>query len=557
MPTAAERCPAEDKPDTEVECPATPACPAWQAEAFACPEACDTNATTLTRQVRCLVNGTVVVDRRCTGTRPAATHDCAATPACLTYAWAPADFAECPSECGAAASVLERDVACVGSDGAAAADANCDEEDKPASTTDCDATPACVTYMWVAPDFDDCPTECGLASETLDRPVTCVGSDGSVAEDDARCTAEQPATTFECPVTARCRWTAEPFADCPTSCGLAATPLGREVLCADPADESIHVEEARCNFDDKPATGRMCDATEPCVTYAWQAEEFAACASACGRPSTALTRTVACMGDDGTVAADAASCTGPKPPDSRQCDATEACDPQQILAALSSANSSAVVAEIVFNYDIEMFGVGTSQRTAFEEDVVAELARFLSIAPGRIDILQMKAGTLVVIIAVYPGGAGEPSASEAVRRLAASMHQAERVQAGSLPRGSGNSSVLLDESAYPHLSVLRMGAGVQTDVSCEIGAGGQLDCDRRDPWSVVQDEVEDFVADPVGYARCGEQCPYHYVYLGVGGAAVLALLCCGAKCLRRCGTGGGATALEKRPLTVRPPPDGA
>ena len=52
-------------------------------------------------------------------------------------------------------------------------------------------------------------------------------------------------------MTTNCVWHASEFEACPTECGLAASTLERVVECVDPADTSLVVEHARCNFEDK------------------------------------------------------------------------------------------------------------------------------------------------------------------------------------------------------------------------------------------------------------------------------------------------------------------
>jgi hypothetical protein len=85
----------------------------------------------------------------------------------VTYSWETAVFDDCMTNCGTEKSTLTRDVKCMGSDGAVAADewdwASICADTKPDTDVVCSAIAACLTYAWdITVSFDDCPTDCDL-----------------------------------------------------------------------------------------------------------------------------------------------------------------------------------------------------------------------------------------------------------------------------------------------------------------------------------------------------------------------------------------------------------
>lgn len=510
-----------DKPAASLVCPATDACVvfSWHADDFAaCRTACGTPAETLTRSVRCVGDDDSTGDESsCTGAKPAEALDCDAAAPC-TYAWEVVESL-CPSECGVAASTVERDVACQDSDGETADSASC-TDDKPSTEQDCPATPACVTYEWSASDFEPCPTECGLAASSLTREVICLGSDGSTGADSNCTSLDSRPSTKDCPVTTNCVWHASEFEACPTECGLAASTLERVVECVDPADTSLVVEHARCNFEDKLDEAVVCEATARCIVYEWDEPAFDDCADGCGLPPSTIARTVICKGDDGSVAASASSCALPKPAETQACDATRDCSAAEMLEILQTS-ADCPIGELVFNYDIEMFPPDSARRTDFERSFKAEIASFLGISTARVQVLQVKAGSMIVVFTIQ-----HPRSSEVAETSVSSveaMQTLSRALEGHYDEGSPR---LLDEAKFETLSVLRLEAGLRTDLVCELATDGVgLDCDPTDELSALKDDLDDFAAAPVAFVKD----PAHITVLalaGSGALAVLALLFC-------------------------------
>jgi hypothetical protein len=148
------------------------------------------------------------------------------------------------------------------------------------------------TYGWEASDFPACPLGCGSDGSMLQRPVECVASVKlvrvGVAPDAARCTAARPVDLKICAATAACvsyGWEAPGFSDCPSGCGIPEIALNRAVVCMG-SDRRVASEEAASCRDTKPAASTTCAATAACVTYSWDAADFAVCPSECGQLET-------------------------------------------------------------------------------------------------------------------------------------------------------------------------------------------------------------------------------------------------------------------------------
>merc|ERR1711865_939674 len=115
----------------------------------------------------------------CTGVKPEAELKCAATAACVTFAWSAPDFVSCPSACGATESfIFTRAVSCMGSDGVPTPHQENCSGPKPPTELKCAATLPCPVFKWQADAFGKCPSECGQPETTLTRVVQCVDSSG-------------------------------------------------------------------------------------------------------------------------------------------------------------------------------------------------------------------------------------------------------------------------------------------------------------------------------------------------------------------------------------------
>ena len=161
-----------------------------------------------------------------------------------------------------------------------------------------------MTYSWDTAEFASCPDECGTADSNQTRAVTCMSSDGNTTTDVSRCVGTMPAET------------------------------------------------------------RACAGTEACVTYSWDAwlptvgwqrgrvAAFPTCDTkysmrTCDSASTIQTRTVACVGSDGSIAADETSCAGARPAESNTCPAAEACMVTRAYRGLGQAASGSLLVAVL------------------------------------------------------------------------------------------------------------------------------------------------------------------------------------------------------------------
>jgi hypothetical protein len=338
---------------------------------------------------------------------------------------------------------------------------------------------------------------------------------------------------MECPLTANCEWHYGEFEACPSDCGLEASTLERDVVCTDPADTTEVVENARCNYEEKPAEGHVCEATARCVVYEWDVPDFADCDSSCGLPVNTIHRTVTCTGDDGSIASTASSCDLPMPAEAQTCPPTPNCTAVDMLDYLNN-NPDCQVGELVFSYDIETFSTGSSGSVKFEGSFKAELARFLGIDAARVHVLQTKAGSMIVDFVIKgPIPAHDGSDSSASLSCAGAMHKLSRAMQGFYDEGSPR---LNDGAEFPILSTLQLDAGLRTDVRCELAilpkdvGDEHLDCDHTDEWSALTDEFEDFAAAPTRYISD----PSHLNFVMLVGVAALAVLAMAFCLCRRC-----------------------
>jgi|EP01047_Picozoa_sp_COSAG01_P054750 hypothetical protein len=267
---------------------------------------------------------------------------CDSTPPC-TYSWVAENFQPCPTECGQPASTLNRDVTCKSEGGNLAPNEGSCVEQKPAATHECPATtpcPAQITYAWEAPLFAPCLSDCGQPASQLSRLVRCMATDAAgstvVSESEAVCTTPKPPTEQACAATAPCpaaHWKPDrDFSPCSTACGTAASTQERQVQCIGANGQPT--DPTACT-DSKPETSRVCPATPPCappaasLAFSWSVKtHFPPCPPQCGLPASTQTRTVVCQGSDNVqvpVGTEHSTCTGVKPPTTRQCAATAPC----------------------------------------------------------------------------------------------------------------------------------------------------------------------------------------------------------------------------------------
>lgn len=345
-------CELAAQPPSTRACQATAACTSygWQTQPFEpCSEQCGHAAVLQTRVVQCQTSdGTAVDDELCEHVpRPPDSVQCPATAACAAHEWRAATFVPCTTECGRSSYTRTRQVHCVElepgdalADARVVADLNCAGASRPSETRECPATDACLSYIWQAESFPDCPATCGTAALVQVREVTCTTEGRAV--DATHCESSlgsdsPPESARTCPASAPCidySWQApEDFAACPEDCGRDVIILSREVRCVAMAGtaESEAVESARCNAAEKPESERTCEPTPDCVVWTWTALEWSLCPTECGQEPTLQQRTVTCEGSDGTVFAAGTAeaethCSAADPPAARRaCPGTSSC----------------------------------------------------------------------------------------------------------------------------------------------------------------------------------------------------------------------------------------
>ena len=236
------------------------------------------------------------------------TADCAATTACVTYAWVQIDpEGTCSTECGRAASSLTGTVVCKGSDGSLGSGSDCAGTKPAAPTKACAATAACVTYEWAQIDpAGTCSTECGRAASIVAGSVACKGSDGSLGGENDCAGAKPAAPTKPCAATAACvayDWqTTQPDGSCPSACGHASSSLLGSVKCRGSDGSSEPHSDGRCTAAKPDVPTKPCAATAACVTYDWvESEPTGRCPTACGHSASVLSGAVVCKGSDGAI----------------------------------------------------------------------------------------------------------------------------------------------------------------------------------------------------------------------------------------------------------------
>jgi hypothetical protein len=119
-------------------------------------------------------------------------------------------------------------------------------------------------------------------------------------------------------------WLGSEFPPCPTDCGSAQSAQTRAVPCIG-SNGAVAMDEASC-IDPKPAEVKTCEATEMCpIINSWVAAAFPDCPGTCGTTESIQTRGVTCEGSDGSIAELESSCIAAKPATTNTCASTPRC----------------------------------------------------------------------------------------------------------------------------------------------------------------------------------------------------------------------------------------
>ncbi|WP_422513524.1 thrombospondin type-1 domain-containing protein [Sphingomonas sp. 3-13AW] len=276
---------------------------AWREGAWSAPSKSCGDATS-TRSVTCASSdGRTVADTSCTGQKPAGSKTSYETSGC-SFSWnAAAPWGAPVPACGA--TVQNRPVTCLRSDGQTVADGSCSAATKPATQQSATDYSTC-TYGWTATAWSNWSSSCGQATQT--RTATCQSSDGrSVADSFCGATAK-PVVSQSAYQTSGCSyaWQAGAFGAPAAACG--ATTQTRTVSCLRSDGQSV--ADNLCAAGSKPPASQAATDYSRC-TYDWVASGWGAWSSSCGQASQS--RTATCRSSDGRTVADSFCSAGTKP----------------------------------------------------------------------------------------------------------------------------------------------------------------------------------------------------------------------------------------------------
>ena len=258
-----------------------------------------------TRSVTCLSSdGRTVADSFCSGTKPVTTNSTYETSGC-SYSWQTGTYDAPVPACGA--TVQNRTVSCLRSDGQTVADGLCPSATKPAASKPATDYSTC-TYGWTSTSWGAWSTTCGSATQT--RTVTCQSSDGrTVADSFCSAAGAKPEATQSAYQTSGCgySWQSGTYGAAAPACG--ASTQTRLVTCL--RSDGVTVSDGFCPAGSKPATSQGTTDYSTC-SYSWDPGSWGAWSTSCG--SATQTRTVTCLRSDGTTVADTSCASaGAKP----------------------------------------------------------------------------------------------------------------------------------------------------------------------------------------------------------------------------------------------------
>ena len=202
---------------------ATPCRYGWQASEWsACSVTC--GAGTQSRTVECVDDtASPVLSSQCTvaiaGAMPATTQACPNQPTCETYKWRTSKWLSCSADCGDGYQL--RVVACVGSRGSVSVDGSlCDGDAKPEGRQACNEE-ACDDFEWEPTRWGSCSAVCGGGTQS--RTVSCVSSDTDSpapgqCDDDDKPKTSRNCNKFKCP-NQEVKWTYGAWGGCSVTCG--------------------------------------------------------------------------------------------------------------------------------------------------------------------------------------------------------------------------------------------------------------------------------------------------------------------------------------------------
>ena len=301
---------------------------AWSAPSSTCGDA------TSTRTVNCVSSdGRTVTDSFCKVAKPETSKASYETSGC-GYSWKNDAWSAPVPACGA--TVQNRSVWCLRSDGQTVADSSCAAGSRPAAQQAATDYGTC-TYGWNPGAWSAPSTTCGQATYT--RPVTCLSSDGRTVADSS-CSGQKPDATKSDYQTSGCgySWNAGAFGSPVPACG--PTVQNRSVTCL--RSDGQTVADASCQAGTRPAMQQPATDYSTC-TYGWSVGSFGAWSSTCG--SATQTRAVSCQSSDGRTVADS-FCSTAKPESSQTSYQTAGCARAWNVGAWGPADSGCSAAAV-------------------------------------------------------------------------------------------------------------------------------------------------------------------------------------------------------------------
>jgi len=296
----------------------------WETTPFpVCPVTC--GGSVQYRNVTCVdFTGVRVDDALCPAiSRPNSRHTCNSQ-ACVLYSWMMTPWSTCTKKCGG--GTHSRKVICLGSDATIGDNSKCSAKEIPLSDADCNTAP-CLTYKWVAGDWQKCSKKCGGGVAV--RSVTCQSTDGAVWP-EGTCmeqVGKMIPTELSCN-TQPCKaleWVVSPFTPCSATCGGGFR--SRNVTCVAGGDSEVADDKCYAKLPGvvKPADKEQC-ATQPCETSRWLTGVWGSCSAKCngGRRIRAVT----CVDKDGKTVSDddCLQSEGSKPVSAQSCNTGDCLD---------------------------------------------------------------------------------------------------------------------------------------------------------------------------------------------------------------------------------------
>ncbi|MCO5114315.1 MAG: hypothetical protein M9899_09070 [Bdellovibrionaceae bacterium] len=236
----------------------------------------------------------------------------------LSYFWDISDWQGCDKTCGGGTEL--RTIVCRDTDGNKVPDKRCPGTKEPTSRT-CNTHSCAGDYDWLIGSWGACSEVCGGGQRS--RSVTCKHKDGAT-EADNKCPSPKPATSETCnsdPCTSGYYWKVSEWSTCSKTCGTGIRT--RTVSCVNGAGQAAP-NDSLCEGT-RPAEQGTCNSHACESTYTWYTGDWGNCSKTCG--GGIQTRTVACLRDNGTFAAESyCSSAGPRPQDTKTCN-SQACGP--------------------------------------------------------------------------------------------------------------------------------------------------------------------------------------------------------------------------------------